>query len=329
MVLSGDGYLHSMWVSNGHEPEPPVRFLPPGADARGLIVFDQTAYVATTHHCGGIDDGVWSLALDTAQVHHWKPESGSIAGSAGPAVAPDGTLYAATTAGELVALAPKTLTPKATQRVDGVKFTSSPVIFELNNRDVIAVAANDGRLYLFDSALTSGKPFAQSAVYSEPDFDAGALTTWNDKDGVRWLLAAAGGAAAKTITGRAQADIKHGAVVAWKVVANGSAAEFQPGWVSPDLISPVTPIVENGVVFALSSGEFRSNQSNVPVRELVKESAPAVLYALDGQTGKELWNSGRTISSFVHSGSLVGGETRLYLADYEGNQYAFGIPIQH
>lgn len=328
MALSGDGYLHSMWVSNGHEPKPAIRFLPTGADARGLIVFGETAYVATTHHCGGVDDGVWALNLETSKVSNWKSQNGSIAGNAGAAVGPDGTLYAATTAGELVALAPKTLAVKATQKIPGVKFTSTPVVFELNSKDVVAVAASDGRLYLFDAALTGDKPLAQSAVYSEPNFDAGSLTTWNDEQGTRWLLSAAGGSAAKALAGSGQ-NIEHGAVVAWKVVANGSSAEFQPGWVSPDLISPMTPLVENGVVFALSSGEARSNKSGAPASQVVKESTPAVLYALDGETGKELWNSGRTISSFVHSGGLIGGEARLYLADYEGNQYAFGIPIEH
>ena len=328
MVLGGDGYLHSMWVSNGHEPQAPMRFLPPGADARGLIVFDQTAYVATTHHCGGVEDGVWSLSLETAQVNHWKPQNGSIAGSVGAAVGPDGTLYAATTAGELVALTPKTLVLKATQKVTGVKFTSSPVVFQLNNRDVISVAASDGRLYLFDAALTGGS-LARSAVYSEPDFDAGSLTTWVDSEGTRWLLSAAEGNAPQALLGGTHNDTRHGAVVAWKLVANANNTEFQPGWVSPDLISPIAPVVENGVVFALSSGESRSHKADVPVSQLVKDSTPAILYALDGETGKELWNSGRTISSFVHSCSLVGGETRLYLADYEGNQYAFGIPIEH
>jgi outer membrane protein assembly factor BamB len=53
------------------------------------------------------------------------------------------------------------------------------------------------------------------------------------------------------------------------------------------------------------------------------------LYALDASTGKELWNSGDTITSFVHSGGLSAGGSRVYVSDYEGTQYAFGFPIEH
>ena len=104
---------------------------------------------------------------------------------------------------------------------------------------------------------------------------------------------------------------------------------FQPGWVSRDIAAPLPPIVTNGVVFALSSGEFRSNDPKISAEQRVKKSTNATLYALDGETGKELWNSGQTIGSFVHSGRLSAGETRVYLASYEGTEYAFGIPIEH
>ena len=33
---------------------------------------------------------------------------------------------------------------------------------------------------------------------------------------------------------------------------------LEPGWVSRDLVSPLTPLVINGVVFAVSSGEARA-----------------------------------------------------------------------
>jgi outer membrane protein assembly factor BamB len=55
-----------------------------------------------------------------------------------------------------------------------------------------------------------------------------------------------------------------------------------------------------------------------------------VLYALDGGTGKELWNSGKAITSFIpHGGGLSGGGTQLYLGTHDGTFYAFGFPIEH
>ena len=95
LVLTSDGKLHSLYVSNGAEPDPPVQFVPPNAHAHGLIAYDNTAYVATANGCGGVDNGVWALDLATKKVTRWKSTGGGVAGTAGPAVGPDGTLYAA------------------------------------------------------------------------------------------------------------------------------------------------------------------------------------------------------------------------------------------
>jgi outer membrane protein assembly factor BamB len=95
------------------------------------------------------------------------------------------------------------------------------------------------------------------------------------------------------------------------------------------MTSPLPPIIVNGVIFALSSGEFRSGDANVSAAQRAQKSSHAVLYALDAQTGQELWNSGTTIGSFVHSGALAAGGTRVYIAGYDGTQYAFGFPIEH
>jgi outer membrane protein assembly factor BamB len=88
-------------------------------------------------------------------------------------------------------------------------------------------------------------------------------------------------------------------------------------------------MIINGVVFALSSGEVRSNDSKLTAAERVRRSSPAVLYALDSATGKELWNSGKAITSFVHGGTLSGGGTQVYLETYDGTLYAFGFYIEH
>jgi outer membrane protein assembly factor BamB len=331
MALTGDGYLHSLWVSNGNEPKPPVRFLPPGAHSEGLIVYGDTAYVATTNGCGGVEDGIWALDLPTDKVSHWKPESGGIAGSAGPAAGPDGTLYVTTTQGELAALEPKTLKRVASQKVPGVAFTSSPVVFDYKGKNFIGVASNEARIYLFEAtALAKGTPPAKTPAFSKPGFDTGSLTTWLDRKGDRWILAAAGAETSEGAeAGASPSEAKHGAIVAWKVVEAESGMAFQPGWVSRDMTGPLPPVVTNGVVFALSSGEFHSGDAKISTAQRVKQSKDATLYAFDGETGKELWNSGETITSFVHSGRLSAGETRIYLATYDGTEYAFGIPIEH
>jgi outer membrane protein assembly factor BamB len=328
-ALSGDGMLHTMFVSNGFEQDPPVKFLPPNANAQGLIIVDNTAYVATTGGCGGVPDGVWALDLTSKEVTNWKTNSGGVAGSAGPAFGPDGTVYLTTTAGDLVALEGKTLKVKDVYRA-GSGFTSSPVIFQQKERTLIAAATKDGRIHLLDSAPTLRPVFQTPTYTTAADFTAGALTTWQDAGGTQWLLApAAGPVAGEANFTVANGSVTNGAIVAWKVVEPSGAFALQPGWVSRDMLSPLTPLVLNGVIFAVSSGEFRGADAKMTASQRAQRSIPAVVYALDAATGKELWNSGKTITSFTHGGGLSAGGAQVFLGTHDGTLYAFGFPIEH
>ncbi len=300
-ALTGDGQLHSLYVSNGEEPAPAVPFLPVGANANGLVVVDRFAYVATQNSCSGVDNGVWALDMDGKSVSKWKAPA-NVAGTAGPAIAPDGTVYV-TAGAELSALAAKTLTQKGSYKSTAGEFTSSPVVFEFKGKNLVAATSAQGHLQVVDTGDLS-KPFAQSAAFATPGYQAGGLASWQDPSGTRWILAPSG----KNIT-------------AFKLDGEG---KLEVAWTSRDLVSPMTPVVINGVVFALSSGEFRSDS----VKTTVEKSVPAVLYALDSATGKELWNSGATMTSFVHSGGLSAGDSRVYVATYEGTQYVFSFPFE-
>ena len=336
-ALSSDGMLHTMHLSNGADAEQPVKFLPPNANAHGLIIIDNVAYVVSENGCGGVPDGVWALDLASKQVATWKA---NISGAAGPAFGPDGTLYIGTGAGEsspfsLVALEPKSLKVKGWYTAGGQEFTSSPVVFEYKGKILIAASTKDGRVHLLDSAdLNKGgesqTPLYKTPVYSQAAGIPGALTSWQSPDGTRWIIAPVEGAVAPDAGFAAtNGDVTKGAIVAWRVVEQNGAPILQPGWVSRNLVSPLTPTIINGVVFALSSGEFRTGDDKVTAAQRAKRSSPAVLYALDAATGKELWNSGNTITSFVHRGSLSGGGGQLYVGTYDGTLYAFGFPMEH
>ena len=143
------------------------------------------------------------------------------------------------------------------------------------------------------------------------------------------LAPAAGPVAASTGFTATNGAVKNGAIVAWKVAPQNGAPALQPGWVSRDMVSPLPPLIVNGVIFAVSSGEFRAGDARVTAAQRAQRSSKAILYALDAATGKELWNSGATITSFVHSGGLAAGGTRVYVSGYDGTQYAFGFPIEH
>ena len=309
--LTSDGMFHSNYVSNGDEPAPPVRFLPANANAQGLIIVDNVAYAATVGGCGGVANGIWALDIASKAVTSWKPNSGEVAGTAGPAFGGDGTLYVSTTSGDLVSLEPKTLKVKDVYRA-GQELTSTPVVFQHNDKTLLAVTTKDGSLHLVDSAAMGGAAAKSAPSPTASDFAPGALATWQDAAGTRWILAPMANA-----------------IAAWKVVAQNGAVALESGWVSRDMVSPLTPLVINGVVFAVSSGEVHSKDSKMTAAQRAKASVPAVAYALDASNGKELWNSGKTIASFTHGGGLSGGAGQIYLGTHDGTLYSFGFPIEH
>jgi hypothetical protein len=103
-----------------------------------------------------------------------------VAGNAGPTFGTDGTLFVATTKGaatppspfanRVVALDRKTLQPKDWLTTDGADFNASPVVFKHKARELVAVSANDGRLYLLDAQSLGGAdhrtPLHVTAKYS-------------------------------------------------------------------------------------------------------------------------------------------------------------------
>jgi outer membrane protein assembly factor BamB len=249
---------------------------------------------------------VWALDITSKEVAHWTPDAGDVAGSAGPAFGPDDTVYVATTGGELAALEPQTLQVKAAYHSGNQAFVSSPVVFEYANNTMIAAAAADGRLHLVDvgslavssiavTSIAVSSPAAPSLTGAAfPAIVSGALVSWQDAAGTRWLAAPS-----------------NNSIAAWKVSGQSGAPVLQPGWTSREIASPLAPIIVNGVVFAVSS------------------SSPAVLYALDGATGRELWNSGKMLSAAVRNSGLSSIGSQVYLGASDGTFYAFGFPIEH
>lgn len=337
-VVGSDGFVRALNVQSGWELSAPVQFLPANANATGLILVNDEKsgylYTSTTRGCGSTPDAVWAVDLISPdkKVTSWSAGGATIAGSAGPTLGRDGTIYVATTDGlapasnAIVALEPKTLKQKAAFTQSKADFATSPLVFEHKGKDVVAAAAKDGRIYLLDSTSMQ-TPLAVSAVATgEPS--GGALASWQDAQGTRWILVPAAGAMKPGATSAAtNGPVINGGIVAYKVVDEQGALKLQPGWISRDLTSPLAPMVVNGVVFAASSGEYRTANPKMSAALRAQRSMPAVLYALDGATGKELWNSGKTINSFARGG-LSGGAGVVYIPAYDSTLYAFGVPIE-
>jgi hypothetical protein len=322
-ALASDGMLHSMYLSGGQEFKPPVRFLPPGANANGLIIVNGKAYAVTTNGCNVSANGLWAYDFEANQASTWK---GNVAGSAGAAFGGDGTIFVATNEDapgapgmSIVAIDPKTLQTKSAYTASRI-FVSSPVVFEHKGKTLVAAAAVDGSVHLVDAAnmATALSVTPATAKGAAP----GALASYVDRHGTRWVLVAHTGALPAGFNGTAS----KGAILAYKVGDDGKLA---PGWASRDLAAPLTPTVINGVVIATSSGEFRTNDAKVTAAMRAARSGRAVVYLLDGSTGKELWNSRATITSFARGNALSGGMGQFYLTTYDGTIYAFGFPMEH
>ncbi|MDE0106881.1 MAG: hypothetical protein OXN96_03685 [Bryobacterales bacterium] len=293
-VLSNDGMLHGLYVSNGRDHRPPMPFLPANSHARGLIVVENTAFVTTVNRCGGTPDGVWSLDLESGTVRAWESDGGSIAGAAGTAFAPDGMLYAATREGALVALESRSLNLVQKSRSTG--FRSSPVVFDFNGSDHLAVLASNGSLQVY-AADSLAVAVAAATARSGSTQDDTALAVWRHESGTNWILVSTGTS-----------------VAAWKLAGSAGATSLEKAWESAAMIAPLPPIVVNGVVFVLDGGEAAGR---------------ATLHAFEGTTGTALWDSADSIKAPARGHTLSSGPSHVYLTAMDNAVYAFGIPMEH
>jgi hypothetical protein len=342
-AVGSDGLLHTLLASNGVDAGPAVPFLPPHAKPSSLLWGDGIVYTTTSDGCGAAPNAVWAIDLtstDQKPVTTWRTEGPSVAGT-GPAFGNDGTLYVALARGDgqyssaVVALDRYTLQPKDWFAAPDADFNASPIVFRDKDKEYVAVTGNDGRLYLLDAASLGGSdhktPLHVTGKFTAPGAGAG-LATWEDED-TRWILAPVTGGPQAATKFTANGLAPTGSVVAFKLTQDNGAPALQPVWRSRDLMTPLAPIVVNGMVVAVSSGEYRPSApgragATLTAAQRAQRSVPAVLYILDGASGKTLWSSGTKITSFARAGvSAAAGQ--VYLVTYDNHLYAFGIPMEH
>jgi hypothetical protein len=324
-VISSDGVLHVLGLASGKDLQKPALYLPANARWSDPIAVNDMMYTATSQNCGGAPNGIWAIDLagENKPVTSWTTNGGGIVGAL--TFATDGTLLAAIGPGPItpggytnaiVAFDPKTLRVKDWFASPTVQWASAPVVFKHDDKDIVAVATRDGRVLLLDAASLGGGDhatplYASRALTATPGtFAPDALAMWQDMEGTRWLLVPVAGPLPSELT--AGRTITSGAIVALKVVDDAGALSLQPGWVSRDLISPITPIIVNGVVFAMSRGKL---------------ATPAVLYAMSGVDGKELWTSGTTITSHMTGRSFWSATGQVYVGTADSTLYAFGFAM--
>jgi len=359
-AVSSDGNLRQLSLTDGEEISPPLKFTPPNGKPYSLALVDNVIYSTTGQRCGANPKAaIYSIDLNSPDKKvRTFPTTGGIWGLAGPAIGTDGTLYGETGDGNadpeqymfgtsILALHPKDLklkdyyTPTNAEWLTkrDLDLNATPVVFPYKGHDMIAASTGkEGRLLLLDSQSLGGEdhrtPLFRSDIIANYDvsFDAkgiwGSLASWEDATSTRWILA--------PLWGPVHPDYKFpvtngsneaGSIAAFKVEEINGKPVITPAWVSRELTAPAPPVVVNGMVFALSSGEdVRQTGSTVISRS--QNSKHATLYAFDAETGKELFSSGDTIASFTHFGSLSVAGGRVFLTTWDNTVYAFGIYME-
>jgi outer membrane protein assembly factor BamB len=367
-ALSSDGNLHSLNLANGEEMSAPSKFLPPNAKPYSLNIVDNVVYATSAQHCGGNPNGVWALDLDSPEKGPslFASSGGGLWGRAGAAIGTDGTVYAEVGDGPwdpdagkysdtILALTPRELklkdyyTPTNREWItkrDLDMGSISPVVFPYKGRDLIVGAGKEGRLYLLDSKSLGGDDHRTALYRSElltnedVDFAGrgfwGSFATWEDAKGTRWVYVPAWGPLYPNVKFPVtNGDTPNGSIMAFKVEEKNGKPVLSMAWISRDMNVPEPPVIANGIVFAISSGEFvrqakeTGNGGLFTSQERAEHSTHAILYALDAETGKELYSSGDAITSFTHFGGLAIANGRLYLGTFDNTLYSFGFPMEH
>ena len=219
---------------------------------------------------------------------------------------------------------------------------ASPVWFSWRNYNLLASGAKEGVLYLLDADSLGGKDhqtplMAGIQLGNDPKSATshgiwGGLSTWRDEEGQTWLYVPMYGPVSKNAPSFPvrQGPVTDGSVMAFKVTANVTTGKpvLEPAWISGNFKVPDPVAIANGVVFALETGENPHQKGESRTKDAgqrLTNTEYAVLRALDAKTGKELYNSGRAMETWVHFSGLAIAEGRIYAVDYASNVYCFGL----
>jgi outer membrane protein assembly factor BamB len=364
-ALAGDGQLHFLNVADGEEIRPAVKFSFANAKAYALNLWRGILFTTTSQSCNGSPNQVWAFDVTdpNAKVMTFNPRSGGLWGREGAAMDSTGTAWAPTGDGvydpENRTFGNGLIGVKVNgnqlqledwfeprnwfwMRKRDLDMQVTPVIFNFNRQELLATGSKACRIYLLDTKAAGGEdhqtPLAETPLMcnEEVNFASagiwGSLASWEDSNSTRWVLTPFWGPVRHDFAVPVSyGPVTNGAIVALKVKSSGGSYTFEPAWMSRDMNRAEPPAIANGVVFAYGSGEnteqaYKERGLYDYSVERIKNSTHAVLYALDAETGKELFSSGDEITSFVHFGGLTIANGRVYLGTYDSTLYCFGLP---
>ena len=363
-AASWDGRLHQLNVADGEDIAPPSKFMPPNGKPYALNLWKNVLYTHTAQGCGGNPNVAYAYDLATNKVGTWGPAGGGMWGRTGPALSENGTMYTGTGDGHwdpeigafgngLIGLKQNPDT-KALELVDyygprnaewlwkrDLDMQVTPAIFNYKNKELMVSASKECRIYLMDTASVGGDdhrtPLYRTPLVCNEDVNFagagiwGSMASWEDADGSRWVLSPFWGPKHSKFTAPIEhGEVKYGAVAAFKVEEKSGNLQLTPVWISRDMNRAEPPVIANGVIYTYGSGE-NTDQAYPDIGlddvsdKRIPHSTHAVLYALDAETGKELWSSGDQITSWNHWSGLSVANGRVYIGTFDSNLYCYGI----
>ena len=363
-VASWDGLLHRLNVADGEDLVAPTKFMPPNGKPYGLNLYNGVIYTHTAQGCGGNPNMVYAFDLATGKVGSWGPSGGGMWGRQGPAISSSGVMYTGTGDGNFnpengnfgngiigIKQNPET---KEAELVDyygpsnaawlwkrDLDMQVTPIIFNYKGRELMVNAGKECRLYLLDTTAIGGDdhrtPLYRTPLLCNEDANFasngiwGSMASWEDTKGNRWVYTPFWGPKHSAFKSPIEyGEVTYGAIAAFKVAERNGKWQLTPAWISRDMNRAEPPVVANGVVFTYGSGEDTTQAyPDVGVALTTERRLPgsthATLYALDAETGKELWSSGNQIASWNHWSGITVANGRVYIGTYDGILYCFGV----
>jgi outer membrane protein assembly factor BamB len=304
--------------------------------------------------------------------------------------------------------------------------TTNPVVFSFKGRTLVASIAKESVLYLLDGNALGGSNH-QTPLYQSPKLGNdeevfqgrgvwGAISTYEDPQGQRFLYVPMWGPHSKSAPAfkYSYGDTTDGSIMAFQVTEDGGKLGLAPVWVSRNMHVPDPPVIANGVVYAIQTGENttqnqgragRAGRAGAPGAggavgapaaggapgaqadpsapgagrgrgagagqappsaagqpQVAGDQSPEgrggagarggrgqldpaamaaaqqnsakfratpvsnlVLYALDAQTGKQLYSSEKIIPSWVHFSEPVVAAGKVFVVTWDAHVYAFGL----
>jgi hypothetical protein len=364
-ALDGHGDLHSLNAADGEDVTAPFKWAFGNEKAYSLNMWNSVVFTTTSQSCNGNPNQVWAVDTKDPEhkLMAFNPGSGGLWGRAGAAIDSTGTAWAPTgdgvyepenhrygngligvhvENGKLVLKDWYIPSNWFWLRKRDLDMQVTPAIFPYGGKELMVTGSKECRVYLLDTANAGGNDH-QTPLYRTPllcnaevNFASagiwGEMATWQDAKGTRWVLSPFWGPVHPDFKPPVSyGPVQNGAVIAFKVEDKNGKPVLTPAWMSRDMDRAEPPIVANGVVYGYGSGENteqaypdRGLFDNSPMR--IKNSTHVTLYALDAETGKELYSSGDQITSFAHFAGLSVANGRLYIGTYDSTLYCFGLP---